>query len=183
MAETKKTDKLEREYMIPLRSQVDKVARYKRANKAIKTIKEFLAKHMKVEDRDLNKVRIDRYLNEFMWSRGIRNPPRKIKVKAVKEDGIVRAELAELPTAYQFKKTKVENRSQKASDNKAKKQPKVEEKVEEKTEEEKKDVEEKKASVVEAGARMEKAAAKAMKHQPQDQKKKATTPRRMALQK
>ena len=49
------TEKLEREYVIPLRVQWKKVPRYKRAAKATKAIKEFLAKHMKVKDRDINK--------------------------------------------------------------------------------------------------------------------------------
>ncbi|MEK6835469.1 MAG: hypothetical protein AABX55_00395, partial [Nanoarchaeota archaeon] len=44
-------------------------------------LKEFIARHMKVENRDLNKVKIDKDLNQFMWARGIRKHPHKIKVK------------------------------------------------------------------------------------------------------
>ena len=39
---------LEREYIVPLKRGSLKVPRYKRAKKAVKTLKEFLAKHMKV---------------------------------------------------------------------------------------------------------------------------------------
>src|SRR4030043_1397196 len=87
-----KTEKLEREYVIPLRHRWKIVPRYQRTNKAVKTVKEFLARHMKVRDRDLNKIKVDKYLNEIIWSSGIKYPPSKIKVKAVKEGDIVRAE-------------------------------------------------------------------------------------------
>ena len=50
---------LEREYIIPLRAKCRVVPRYKKTNKAVKTVKEFLAKHMKVENRDLNKIKLD----------------------------------------------------------------------------------------------------------------------------
>jgi len=56
MAEEKtKTNKIEREYVIPLREKVRVVPRYKKTNKAVKTVKEFLAKHMRIYDRDLKK--------------------------------------------------------------------------------------------------------------------------------
>jgi ribosomal protein L31E len=45
--ETKiKATNMQREYVIPLREKCRPVARYKKTNKAIKTIKEFLVKHM-----------------------------------------------------------------------------------------------------------------------------------------
>src|SRR3989344_4029137 len=96
-----KTEKIEREYIIPLQRKYKAVPRYKRANKAIKTIKEFLVRHMKIIDRDLKKIKIDNYLNDAVWSRGIKKPPRKIKIRAVKESGkdgeIVRVYLFEMP--------------------------------------------------------------------------------------
>src|SRR3990167_10671469 len=98
MAEKKiETKKTEREYVIPLREKCRPVARYKKTNKAVKTIKEFLVRHMKIYDRDLKKIKIDRHLNEFLWFRGIRKPPYKVKVKAIKEGEIVRVELFEIP--------------------------------------------------------------------------------------
>ena len=106
MAEKTNTNKIEREYIIPLRRQVEKVPRYEKANKAIKTIKEFLVKHMKIRDRDLKKVKIDKYLNEEIWFRGIRKPHQKIKVRVIKEGDIVRAELFELKDKLKFKKAR-----------------------------------------------------------------------------
>ena len=90
MAEKAKEAKLEREYIIPLREKIRVVPRYKKTNKAIKSIKEFVAKHMKVYDRDLNKIKIDKYVNEFIWARGIRHPPHDIKVKVIKTGEIVK---------------------------------------------------------------------------------------------
>ncbi|MCK4647817.1 50S ribosomal protein L31e [Candidatus Pacearchaeota archaeon] len=168
-----KIEKLEREYVIPLREKVRVVPRYKKTNKAVKTIKEFLARHMKIRDRNLNKIKIDRYLNEFLWFRGIRKPPHKIKVKAVKEGEIVRVELAEMPDKLKFKKAREEKMLKKAKEilegkkTKMAKSKEVMEKpiVEKGEEEEKKEEEkEKKSAVVEAGKEIEKAAAKQTKH-------------------
>ena len=191
MAETKTTEKneFEREYVIPLRKSLNKVPIYKRANKAVKTIKEILVRHMKIRDGDLNKVKIDKYLNEFIWSRGIKKPPAKIKVKARKEGDIVRAELSELPQKLKFKKTKLERREQKASEAVSKKKTEKTEEVKtpEKTEEEKaeeiKESGEKKASVIEAGRKMEKQAAKQMKHISGGKEKEPKHPHRMSLRK
>ena len=175
MAETKK-DKLEREYIIPLRRGWKRVPRYKRANKAIKTIKEFLARHMKIRDRDLKKIKVDRYLNEVVWFRGIKKPPIKIKVKAIKKGDIVRVELSELPVKLKFKKAREEKIEKEALElvqkkktlmEKAKESIRPGEKTEEETSEEaekKVEEKEKKAAVVEAGRQLEKAAAKRGKH-------------------
>src|SRR3989344_3570473 len=76
---------LEREYVVPLRRAWLHVPHYNRTSKAIKTIKKFIAKHMKVEDRDPNKVKLDVYLNNDLWFRGRANPPSRVKVKARKE--------------------------------------------------------------------------------------------------
>ncbi len=174
MAEKKEIKKIknEREYIIPLREKIRVVPRYKKTNKAIKTVKEFLVRHMKIRDRDLRKVRLDPYLNEFLWNRGIRNPPHKIKVKAIKEGDIVRAELVDFSKKLAAKKAR-EEKLEKSSKEIAKKKkeaakPKekeVSEKSESKeTEEKKTEEKEKKASVVETGKKREKAAAKQMKH-------------------
>jgi large subunit ribosomal protein L31e len=48
-------------------------------------IKEFAKKHMKSEE-----IKIDQDLNRQIWKRGKTNPPRKVRVKMVKdEDGMV----------------------------------------------------------------------------------------------
>ena len=93
--ETKIT--LEREYVIPLRRGMDKVADHQRAERAISEIRKFLLRHLKVYDRDEKKIKISKWLNEQIWARNISNPPTKIKVKAVKyASGEVFVESAEL---------------------------------------------------------------------------------------
>lgn len=178
---TEPVEKIEREYIIPLRNKWKKVPRYKRANKAIKAIKEFLARHMKIRDRDLDKIKLDKYLNEFVWTRGIRKPPIKVKVKAVKEGDIVRVELSDMPEKMKFKKARLEKREKEAAEigKKKKKEEKPEEKTMEKTEEEKKEEKEKAKAGEEAGKELGKAAARTTKHQtkvskqPKRQKRKA----------
>lgn len=77
-------------YVIPLRV-VDRVPRWKRGNRAIKEIRQYLIRHMKSED-----VKLDRSINEKVWEQGIEKPPSRIRVRAMKfEDGQVQAELAE----------------------------------------------------------------------------------------
>ena len=182
-------EKIEREYTIPLREEWRKVPRYKRTNKAVKAMKEFLARHMKIYDRDLNKIKIDQYLNEFMWFRGIRKPPVKIKVKAIREGEIVRVELAELPTKLKFKKIrkeKTESQAKKAKDKKKTLIEKAKEEVQKPSEEiteEKKEEAEKKAAVVESGKELEKEAAKKAKHQTKIKAKEPKRQQRFALQK
>jgi large subunit ribosomal protein L31e len=56
-----------------------------RAKRAINMIKEFAEHHMKTEQ-----IKIDQELSQQVWKRGIRSPPRKIRVKMAKtEDGYV----------------------------------------------------------------------------------------------
>lgn len=106
---------LEREYVIHMRKEISKVPSYKRAEKAITAIKEFLLRHMKVYDRDKKKIKLSKWLNEAVWARSIKNPPVRIKVKAVKfSDGIVEAELAELSKNAQIEKTKEQQRKEEA---------------------------------------------------------------------
>ena len=115
MAEKKAiVNKIEREYIIPLREKSRPVPRYKKTPKAIKTIKEFVARHMKVENRDLNKVKIDKDLNQFMWAKGIRKHPHKIKVKVTKEGENIRVELVDYPNNLKFKKLREEKRGKSA---------------------------------------------------------------------
>ena len=170
--EKSKTEEvLEREYTIPLRREWIKAPRYKRAKKAIRAIREFIARHMKVYDRDLNKIKVDRYLNEEIWFRGIKKPPIRIKVKAIKDkEGIVRVELAEMPEKLKYKKAREERRETKGKEvsdkkKKEKKEEKVDEEAKEEEKKEKEETEEKKDAVVEAGKEMEKQQAKKMKHQ------------------
>ncbi|MCU0642281.1 MAG: 50S ribosomal protein L31e [archaeon] len=135
---------LVREYVVPLRREFLKVPQYRRAGKAARALKIFIAKHMKVPERDVEKVKLDVYLNNEIWARGIKNPPSKIKVRATKEGDIVKVELVELPAYLKFLKAKHERRH-KAEEKKpeSKLEKTAEEAKEEKTEEQKKDESEK----------------------------------------
>jgi len=88
MAKQSETQKLERSYTIPLRREFLKVQKYKRAKKAVTAVQEFLKKHMKSDD-----VKIGPELNKFIWKKGVRNPPHKVKIHAVKEENTVTAEI------------------------------------------------------------------------------------------
>lgn len=167
--EKTKTEKLEREYTIPLRHRWSIVPTYKRANKAVKTIREFLVRHMKIRDRDLSKIKIEKSINEMIWMRGIKHPPARIKVKAIKEGDIVRVEAVDMPTNIKFKKDreeKIKNQSQEVA--KKKKTEKVEEPVEADKDangvEDKKEEKEDKKSTIEAGQQFENAKALEEKH-------------------
>ena len=122
MAKKKETpkEKIEREYVIPLREKCRPVPRYKKTPKAVKTLKEFIVRHMKIYDRDLNKVKIDTFLNEQLWRRGIKKPLHKVKVKAVKEGEIVRVYALDLPKRLEFKKARLEKREKRAKEEKEK---------------------------------------------------------------
>ncbi len=185
--EKQEANKVEREYTINIRRKVAGVAIYKRAPKAIRTVKEFLARHMKIRDRDLKKIKLDRYLNEYLWARGIRNPQTRITVKAVKEGDMVRAELAELPNELKFKKQREEKREEKgaviAKKNKEEKKTEEVKTEEAKSEGEKEEEKEKKAATMEAGKEMEKAASKMAKHEVKKTKNQPKRQQRMALQK
>jgi len=136
---------IEREYVIPLRGKIRNVPRYKKTPKAVKTVMEFIARHMKVTDRNLKNVRLDTLLNESLWFRGIRNPIHKIKVRAVKEGEIVRVYAVDLPKRLSFKKIRLDKKNEEISKKKSESKAKeiIKSKVSEKIEEGKAKVEEK----------------------------------------
>ena len=179
---TQKT--VEKEYIIPLRRECSKVAHYEKTKRAVKAIKKFVAKHMKVPDRDLDKVKLDVYLNNEIWFKGRRKPPAKIKVKVHKEGDIVRVEFSEIPEHVKFLKAKQLKVHKKAEKPKA--PVKAEEKKpEEKTEEEKKEEEEKGKSVEEQHVKEAEMAQKAQKHTVKEKIQKQREPQqfRKALKK
>ncbi|MAG39440.1 hypothetical protein CMI41_00520 [Candidatus Pacearchaeota archaeon] len=168
----KKEDKkpeLVREYVVPLRRAFLKAPEYKKAKKAVKYLKEFLAKHMKVEDRDVKKVKIDKYLNNEIWHRGIRKPLPRVKVIAEKKEGIVYVRLAEIPEAVKFKMAKDEKKLKKVDKKavaKVKKQEEAEKDIKEGREDQqdKKAEKEKEKSGVEVKEIAQKEAVKTQKH-------------------
>ena len=85
-------DEMERIMVIPLR-RAKLAPRTQRSVRAIREIKTYIMRHMKVDEEN---VWIDASLNERVWQNGIRNPPTKVTVKAVKfDDGLVEVSLAE----------------------------------------------------------------------------------------
>ena len=59
--------------------------RYRRTDRVISMIREFAKKSMKSDE-----VKLDQDLNRHIWRRGKTNPPRKVRLKLVKdEDGTV----------------------------------------------------------------------------------------------
>ncbi|RLE62293.1 MAG: 50S ribosomal protein L31e [Thermoprotei archaeon] len=65
---------------IPLRKAYY-VPRQKRANKAIRLIKEYVSRHLHVST-----VKISNRVNEEIWRRNRERPPRRIRVKIVRID-------------------------------------------------------------------------------------------------
>src|SRR3989344_4466685 len=106
------TQQLERIYTIPLRRAAMKVPHYKRARKGIVTIKEFIARHMKVPLRDVSNVKLDMHLNNYLWFRGPDHTPARIKVKAVREGSIVHVRFVEVPEQVRFAQAKHAKRNQ-----------------------------------------------------------------------
>lgn len=81
----------ERIYTIPLR-RAWIMPPNKRAPKAMRIIKAFIQRHMKVgetavdEEEEGGKIIISNEVNEKIWSRGIERPPRKLRIRAAKDE-------------------------------------------------------------------------------------------------
>ena len=81
-------EELSRVYTINL-SKVWLAPRIRRAKRAVNMIREFAQRHMKSEE-----IKIDQSLNEKLWERSIRHPPRRIRVKMMKDvDDVVTVSL------------------------------------------------------------------------------------------
>ncbi|HIE13993.1 TPA: 50S ribosomal protein L31e [Candidatus Bathyarchaeota archaeon] len=80
----------ERVYTVPLRDAW-RTPRQRRAPRAVRILKSFIQRHMKPES-----IVISNEVNEHIWRRGIQKPPRKVRVRALKDrDGKVLVRLAE----------------------------------------------------------------------------------------
>ncbi len=83
---------ISRVYTVPLKKAWRK-KKNRRAEAAVKFLRRFVARHMKVEEE---KVKIDAKVNEKIWERSMNNPPRRIRVKVDKmDDGTVIVSLLE----------------------------------------------------------------------------------------
>ena len=65
-----------RDYTIHLHKHLHHIGLKKRAPRSIRVIKDFVQRVMKTKD-----VRIDYNLNNFLWSRGIKNVPFRVRVR------------------------------------------------------------------------------------------------------
>lgn len=74
------SQELERVYTINLGKALLSVDTH-RAPRAINMIKEFASHHMKTSE-----IKIDEDLAHIIWARGVRSPPRKIRVRMNKTD-------------------------------------------------------------------------------------------------
>ena len=82
----------ERIYTIPLGRALVRPPK-KRAPRAITLLREFVKRHMKMdtsalleeEKGELPKLTITNAVNEKIWSRSIKKPPRKIRVRVTKD--------------------------------------------------------------------------------------------------
>jgi large subunit ribosomal protein L31e len=87
-----KTEELTRTYIVPL-GVVYEAPPYRRAKKAVIVIREFATRHMKAKQ-----VSIDTEVNEQIWAKGIRHPPRRIILEMERdEDGVVKVKLPPEP--------------------------------------------------------------------------------------
>ena len=124
---------VERTYNIPLRKEWLKVPSYVRTQKAVRTVRQFIQKHMKTED-----VVIGKYLNQELWKRGSQTTPPKVSVTAKtveeKDRKYVKVELVGAPEEKP-KEEKKKSLLKRITGEEEKKEEKAEEAKEEKKEE------------------------------------------------
>merc|ERR1719384_1517191 len=83
-----RVDLVSRDYTIHLSKRIHKCTFKKKAPTAIKKVKAFAAKAMGTKD-----VRIDAKLNKYIWGKGIRHVPVRVRVRLSRkrnEDGRLR---------------------------------------------------------------------------------------------
>jgi large subunit ribosomal protein L31e len=129
--------KLERIYTVPLGKAYES-ARRKRTPRAVGMLRAFITRHMKA---DGERILISKGLNTFLWARSIQKPPRRVKVRLIKEEGTIRAYLSdekiEEPKKADDKRDadKKEEKKDEKADARAKNQPAPAVKAETKKEE------------------------------------------------
>jgi large subunit ribosomal protein L31e len=80
--------------------------RTKRAESAVRDIKEFISRKLKSDN-----IWVDTHLNELIWARSGKNAPKKIRVKAIKfEDGLVEVSLPEIEKGKETEETEVKEK-------------------------------------------------------------------------
>jgi len=120
---------IERTYNVPLRKEWLKAPKYRRAKKTVAALKEFLARHMKV---DLENVKVGQYANLKIWENGIRNPPHHIAVNVTKDDeGKVFAEIVGAPVQKKEEKKQTKKAVKSTDSEREQKKEEIRKKLEE----------------------------------------------------
>ena len=102
--------KLERIYTVPL-GDVYRAPRDKRVPKAVRLLRGFIAKHMKADGQ---KILLSENLNKYLWRNSIQRPPRKIKVRLIKEEKEIWAYLSDEKIEEKKEEKKPEAKKEKA---------------------------------------------------------------------
>ena len=101
--------------------------RYRRTDRVMNMVREFATKNMKSDE-----VKIDQDLGRHIWARGKTNPPRKVRVKMVKdEDDIVTVSLYEEAVEVEEEEGEEKKEDTKKGRGRSKKAKKDESEVEE----------------------------------------------------
>ena len=119
--------KLERIYTVPLGDAYSAV-RNNRVPKAVDILRTFASRHMKAKGE---RVVVSEALNMFLWQRSIMKPPRRVKVRLVKDDGEVRAYLADEKIVEKKKEEKAGEKKEAKKEEKKAEEKKPEAKKEE----------------------------------------------------
>ena len=85
--EEKKENIEEYHIKVNIRKWIIRTPLYRRAKKAAKVLKQILKVRYKAND-----VKLSIKLNNYIWSRGIKKPPTKYKLRIIKKDNIVYAD-------------------------------------------------------------------------------------------
>lgn len=115
-------EQIERLYTVNL-SKAYSHQRTKRAKWAISILRSFAAQHLKVADSD---VKISTKLASTISARGIQSPLRSVKIRAIKNNGLVRIYLKD----EKIEEPKAEEKKEESKETKQKKEEKSEENTE-----------------------------------------------------
>ncbi|NMI83578.1 MAG: 50S ribosomal protein L31 [Candidatus Nitrosopelagicus brevis] len=156
------SQELERVYTVPLGKVLLSQSQH-RAVRAINMIREFARKHMKTQE-----IKIDEEVAHLIWSKGVRSPPRKIRVRMTKtDDGYI------LVTNYEDDAESGEKDSKKSPEIKPKVEPQTDDPdAIEVTEETLKEVAPKEVAPKEVAPKEEKPKPKAKESKPKEEKPK-----------
>ncbi|MEM0492733.1 MAG: 50S ribosomal protein L31e [Candidatus Thermoplasmatota archaeon] len=159
--ETKEIDRI---YIIPLQD-VKHGRSSLAAPRAVKTVKRFLTRHMKVAE---DKIWIDSSVNDALWTHGKYYIPSKIRVRAVKfEDGVVEVSLPEIELKKSRRELLKEEKEKKEKEPILRKEE-VEEKAEEQPSEKSEEVEV--VPTADGGVKIKKKKAPKIKEEKEDKK-------------